>query len=87
MGLALNFACYTYWEPDQERLRRVDEQTGSHSLHEMLQREAGYLGSISRSNPTGFRRRWRLAICAVKPARQISLDFFFQMLYSTSGGF
>jgi hypothetical protein len=28
-----------------------------------------------------------LAICAVKLARRILLDFFFQMLYPTRGGF
>jgi hypothetical protein len=30
---------------------------------------------------------WRLAICAVKSARQILLDFSSPMFYSTSGGF
>ena len=29
---------------------------------------------------------WRLAICTIKLARSISLDFCFPMLYSTSGG-
>jgi hypothetical protein len=32
-------------------------------------------------------RRWRLAICAIKLAEQIPLDFFFQVFYPTSGGF
>ena len=40
-----------------------------------------------RSRPEESGRRWRLAICAVKSARRISLDFFFQMLYPTRGGF
>jgi serine/threonine-protein kinase len=30
---------------------------------------------------------WRLAICAIKLAEQIPLDFFFQVFYPTSGGF
>jgi hypothetical protein len=30
---------------------------------------------------------WRLAICAIKLAEQIPLNFFFQVFYPTSGGF
>jgi len=43
--------------------------------------------SFSGCVPRFRAEHWSLAICAIKQAPQISLDFFPQMLYSTPGGF